>query len=242
MNIASRILTLAIASLLLAGCAPTPATETPIPSISFAGAKASNKSVVIMLPGRGDRAETFVREGFEAAGQAHGFDTVLVDAHFGYYRKRNLIPRLHEDIIEPARKAGYDQIWLLGISLGGFGSVLYAAEHPEGIDGVILLAPFLGEQDVIDEIASAGGLDNWNPASSSLKDHEIAMWSWLQTVILKKSATRLILGYGKSDRLADSYQALLDELDPARVYVAEGGHNWDTWRKLWAEVSAELDF
>ena len=78
-----------------------------------------------MLPGRGDRGEVFVREGFEKAGQRLGFDTIMVDAHFGYYMKRSLIPALDEDIIQPALEAGYENIWLLGVSMGGFGSLLY---------------------------------------------------------------------------------------------------------------------
>jgi len=191
-----------------------------------------------MLPGRGDRADTFLKEGFQDAGKRYGFDTLLVDAHFGYYRKRELIPRLHEDIVLPARKAGYENIWLLGISMGGFGSVLYAAQYPDEIDGVILLAPFLGNENVIDEIEESGGLAHWDPAKSGLEAHEIAMWSWLQEETMGASQKPLILGYGQSDRLAGTYQVLLEPLDSSDVYTTEGGHNWKTWRILWAQISA----
>ena len=219
-------------------CALTPPTETPIPSIDIAGDESTPGSIVIMLPGRGDRADTFLREGFQEAGERYGFDTLLVDAHFGYYRERNLLPRLHEDIVLPTRKAGYEKIWLLGISMGGFGSVLYAAQYPGEIDGVILLAPYLGDKDVIEEIENSGGLDAWKPAHSDLEPHEIAMWAWLKEETTGASDNTLILGYGLSDRLAGSYQALLEPLDAADVYTAEGGHNWKTWRTLWAEISA----
>ena len=228
--------------MVVASCVLGPPTETPIPTISFENAGSNHKTLVVMLPGRGDRAETLVREGFESAGEKHGFDTVMVDAHFGYYRKRVLIPRLQEDVIEPARRAGYESIWLLGVSMGGLGSVLYAANHPEEVDGVILLAPFLGDEDVIEEVSGSGGLDQWNPENSELRDFEIEAWTWLQTATGANSTTQVILGYGLSDGLADSYPVLLERLDNSQVYTMEGGHGWKTWRPLWEEIAAQQNF
>lgn len=215
-------------------------TETPLPSIETADAASRNRSLVIMLPGRGDRVEAFIREGFQQAGEHHGFDTVAVDAHFGYYRERSLLPRLHEDIVLPARKAGYEQVWLLGISMGGFGSLLYASEHPEQVHGVILLAPFLGDRSSIEEIAAAGGLRNWDPDASGLKDHEIAIWSWLQDATKLPEATPVILGYGLADSMAEGYEVLTDVIEPSSVYTLEGGHKWATWRPLWESIAADL--
>ena len=128
----------------LTSCAGTPPTENPIPSITSVVPDSSGKTLVVMLPGRGDRAENFVKADFVEIGNRQHFDVIAVDAHFGYYNERNLIPRLHDDIIVPAKKRGYENIWMLGVSMGGFGSLLYAAEHPEMVSGVILLAPFLG--------------------------------------------------------------------------------------------------
>ena len=122
-----------------------------------------------MLPGRGDRAATFISNGFQNAGENYGFDTIAADAHFGYFRKRTLVERLHADIVLPAREAGYKKIWLLGISAGGFGSILYASQYPDEIDGVILLAPFLGEREAIDELVAGGGLATWSADGSELK-------------------------------------------------------------------------
>jgi len=223
--------------LLLSGCIGIPATEAPLPSIETADAAARNDTLVIMLPGRGDRADTFARKGFLDAGRQRGFDSIATDAHFGYYRKRSLLPRLHEDIVLPARKAGYKNIWLLGISMGGFGSLLYASENPNLIDGVILLAPFLGDRNSIEEIAASGGLERWNAASSSLEVHEIAIWTWL-----RDSDTSVILGYGEADGMADSYGLVLtDVLEPSSVYTLEGGHKWTTWKPLWDRIAADLE-
>ena len=164
---------------LLGGCLGVAPTEVPLPSIVTADGPSQHDTVVIMLPGRGDRADTFIREGFDSAGERWGFDTIATDAHFGYYMKRSLLPRLHADIVLPAHEAGYDKIWLLGISMGGFGSLLYASEHPELVDGVILLAPFLGDNSSIEEIAASGGLMSWDAESSQLEDYEIRIWQWI---------------------------------------------------------------
>lgn len=225
----------------ITGCFGVAPTQVPMPAISFAGDGDRQSTLVIMLPGRGDRADTFVKKGFHEAGRRFGFDTVAVDAHFGYYMQRSLIPRLHEDIVLPAREAGYESIWLLGISMGGFGSAMYASEYPEQVDGVILLAPFLGDADVIREIAADGGLRAWRRHESELKSYEIAMWSWIDDVTSDGGRKPLILGYGLSDRLAGAYGVLLEVLDPSSVYTLEGGHNWSSWQPLWERIAADLD-
>ena len=222
----------------LSGCLGMAPTEVPLPSIVTADATSRHDTVVIMLPGRGDRADTFIREGFEEAGERWGFDTIATDAHFGYYMKRSLLPRLDEDIVLPAREAGYDKVWLLGISMGGFGSLLYASEHPELVDGVILLAPYLGDSSSLEEIAASGGLMNWDAESSQLEDYEIRIWQWI-----RDAETPLIVGYGEADSMAADYrQVLTDVLDPSSVYTLEGGHKWTTWKPLWDRIAADLTF
>lgn len=224
-------------AILLSGCLGMAPTEVPLPSIATADVAAPHDTVVIMLPGRGDRADTFIVEGFDAAGERWGFDTIATDAHFGYYMKRSLLPRLHEDIVLPAHEAGYDKVWLLGISMGGFGSLLYASEHPELVDGVILLAPFLGDSNSLEEVAASGGLMSWDAESSQLEDYEIRIWKWI-----RDTETPIILGYGEADGMADGYQRVLaDVLDSSSVYTLDGGHKWTTWKPLWDDIAADLE-
>jgi len=227
--------------LLMSACLSLAPTEVPLPSIEAPKAAARYGSVVIMLPGRGDRADAFIRQGFAEAGERWGFDTIAVDAHFGYYRERSLLTRLREDIVLPARAAGYESIWLLGISMGGFGSLLYAAEHPDEIDGVILLAPYLGDRKLVEEISAVGGLSAWSGDASSFKDYEIEVWTWLQNATNGHSTTPVILGYGQSDGGARAHAVLADALDPASVYTLPGGHKWTTWGPLWEEIAADLE-
>jgi len=225
----------------LAACLGTPATEIPIPRISTAIPDSPNRSLIVMLPGMGDRADTFIKTGFLRAGEPQDFDVLAVDAHFGYYRDRSLVIRLHEDIIVPAESAGYEHIWLLGISMGGFGSLLYAEQHPDMVAGVILLAPFLGEPETAQEISAAGGLQSWSRGDASgLEARVLDVWTWLKDATTGAGGTPIVLGFGHSDRLSKSYGPLIEALEPSRVYQMDGGHKWTTWSPLWARISADL--
>ena len=231
---------LAVFAALLSGCPGTPPTESPMPSIETADSRSRRDSVVIMLPGHGDRANTFIEQGFQKAGERWGFDTIAVDAHFGYYVAQSLLPRLHEDVVTPALQAGYKHIWLLGVSMGGYGSLLYASEHPDLVDGVILLAPYLGENEVIEKVVADGGLDAWQGDTSGFEDHEAAVWTWLRETTRQSQPTPIILGYGLSDGMAEGYAVLIEALQPSSVYTLEGGHKWTTWGLLWEKIAADL--
>jgi len=226
---------------LLSGCIGLAPTETPMPSIETTNEGSRARSLVVMLPGRGDRADVFMREGFQEAGQHFGFDTVAVDAHLGYYMQRSLLERLHEDIVIPARATGYEKVWLLGVSMGGLGSLLYASEHPTQVDGVILLAPFLGDRSAIRTIVDSGPLETWDGEGEGLKDYEIAIWKYIRDATRGADQTPLILAFGLSDGMADGYEELLDVIRPSRVYTHEGGHKWTTWKPLWDQISADLE-
>lgn len=230
---------LLVVSVLLSGCFGLRPTQVPIPSIETAAPEARSETLVVMLPGYGDRADAFIQAGFEDAGRLHGFDTVAVDAHIGYYMRRSLLERIHEDVVLPARAAGYEDVWLLGISMGGLGSLLYASEYPEQVDGVILLAPFLGDRSAIETIVDSGPLADWNGEGQGLKEHEIRIWSYLRDARTGQDTTPVILGYGLSDGNAQGYEELIDYMNPTRVYTLDGGHKWVTWRPLWDQIATE---
>ena len=227
---------------LLSACIGIPPTESPIPSIGAIRGDSPNSTLVIMLPGRGDRADIIIANGFQEEGERLAFDTVAVDAHFGYYMKRSLLPRLREDFILPAKAAGYDNIWLLGVSMGGFGSLLYANEYPGEIDGIVLLAPYLGDPDLAREIDAGGGLAAWSGDGPAFKSYEIGVWKWLQDTTNARSGTPVILGYGEADDGAKTFAVLADALEDSSVYTREGGHDWITWRPLWNEIATDLKF
>lgn len=221
--------------LMLAACI-SPRATTPMGSHSAQPERQSDR-LIIMLPGRGDRASDFERRGFFEIADDGDFDVIAADAHFGYYRARSLDQRLHEDIVQPARARGYQEIWLLGISAGGFGAQLYASLHPDDIDGLILLAPWPGDRELVAEISERGGLANWaaNPGSAG-EDFQRETWLWLAEVTEQPGKPDIILGYGNADRFASAGNLMGERLPATNTLVREGGHDWPTWRILWRDI------
>lgn len=221
---------------LLTGCARLRPAPAPLRTIELRQ-ESGSPCLVVLLPGRRDSPEDFARHDFSGIAARAGIraDLVAVDAHLGYYYRQTILERLREDVIAPARKR-YDRIWLTGISLGGTGSILYANEHPGEVDGIVLLAPFLGEEPVIDEVAAAGGLRGWKaPASLEPDDFQRRMWSWLARY---EGQPPLYLGYGTRDDFARANGLLADALPSGRVFTVDGGHDWKAWRVLWEKAVA----
>jgi alpha-beta hydrolase superfamily lysophospholipase len=70
------------------------------------------------------------------------------------------------ELVEPAKASGYEKIILVGTSLGGHGALLYITKHSEDVDGVVVLAPFLGGGRVVEAIEKAGSLGKWEDCLS----------------------------------------------------------------------------
>src|SRR5262249_31091552 len=144
------------------------------------------------------------------------------DATFGYYMRGSFLERLATDVIAPAKARGYKEIWLAGPSMGGFGSLLYARAHTADITGVLAIAPFLGDDELITEIANAGGLKSWRAPERvdeiNRENYQREMWRWLQAATQGKEPAPLIFaGYGAFDPLGNADSMLAAELPPARV-------------------------
>ena len=110
------------------------------------GAPAQADTLVIFLPGIEDSAEDFHAQGFPQALRARfpGARCVALDAHLGYYLTRRIVRCLHEEIVRPARAAGVRRVVLVGVSMGALGALLYLRAHPREVQGLVLMAPFLG--------------------------------------------------------------------------------------------------
>jgi pimeloyl-ACP methyl ester carboxylesterase len=190
-----------------------------------------------LLPGAYQSPEDFVRAGFAAAVASRrlAVDLSFIDIELDVLTDRTAIARLREEVVLPARAHGYTQVWLGGISLGGYVALDYASRaaafsHAE-IDGLCLLAPYLGNRMVIAEIARAGGVAAWEPGTLAESDEERRIWRFIKQ--RGPSSPDVYLGYGRDDRFAPA-QALLGSALPARnVDVVPGGHEWPTWQRLW---------
>src|SRR4030095_13806393 len=91
-------------------------------------------TLLMFLPGAFLKPEEFEREGFVQAvrERALAADALLVDADVSYYYDQTFIERLNEDVIRPQRARGYESIWLVGISIGGFGALGPQLSPPRG--------------------------------------------------------------------------------------------------------------
>lgn len=221
----------------LTGCAAMRLATAPMETLRYAQPGATRPAcVIVFLPGLWDDARHYEAAQFIQATWQAGVnaDMLAVEAHYGYYTSRTLIQRLRQDVVLPALAQGYTQLWLVGVSLGGFGALRYVEGYPNDITGVIALAPFLGEEEVRAEITRAGGLRHWEPAPLEDGDVTRTLWQGLQTHLTSPAGRpRLYLGYGRKDRFAPMNQLLAASLPAAQVVTNPGGHTWHTWSQLW---------
>jgi len=235
----SRMLTATMALALIVGCGFFRPTPTPIRTVRAQQVPGAH-TLIVFLPGRGGDPEDFQQQGFEQIVAEAGLpaDTIAVDAHLGYYRNRTVVTRLQEDVIRPARAAGYDRIVLVGISMGGLGAVLYAKQQPQDIAAVVLIAPFLGDKPVLEEIERAGGLRSWSPKEPLPEaDYQRELWQWLKGYTNPLAARPpLYLGFGTEDRFAQSHRLLAGVLPSAQVFPAPGQHTWEPWRVVFRQI------
>ena len=155
----------------LLGCAMIAPAPMDVLTYENPNKAAANKRLFVFLRGIGGSHRSFEEKGLVADVWARGlpFDMVAPNAHLGYYIDRNLLVRLKEDVIDPARAKGYKKIWLVGVSMGGLGAMLYLKDRPQDIAGVYLIAPFLGSPSILSEIEAAGGVRKWNPGLTTPK-------------------------------------------------------------------------
>jgi pimeloyl-ACP methyl ester carboxylesterase len=200
-------------------------------------------TLIVFLPGRGGSMQDFVRNNFLAILHEAGVtaDSITVDAHLGYYYKRTVVERLWTDVLQPARQQGYRRIVLVGISLGGVGALLCEREHPGAVDALVLLSPYLGDNDpFFKQIADAGGPARWAAGrdlySSGVEEQ---LWTFLGKRSANLPPTWLL--FGRRDSLAQGHRLLATLLPAARVSTIDGAHDWPTWRALWHGVCFDSD-
>jgi pimeloyl-ACP methyl ester carboxylesterase len=189
-------------------------------------------NLMVLLPGAYMTAADFERAGFFAAVTRRrlGLDVIAVDLDLAAISGGTALPAVQTEIIEPARRQGYERIWLGGISLGGLLSLCHNADSPGSVDGLCLLAPYPGSRLTINAIARAGGLGQWQASTEELSDPEFRMWRWLQA---PPADFPVFVGYGSEDRFATGMKQIADCFPPAAALAVPGGHDWPVWQILW---------
>ncbi len=188
---------------------------------------------IVLLPGAYHEPEDFVREGFADAVRARAMavDLEFVAPDLKHVLDRRVLESLQREVVAPARAAGCRFLWLGGVSLGGYIALAYAQRRPADLDGLCLLAPYLGNRMITGEIARAGGVRSWRPGTIGDADEERLIWSFIQG--LPASGLTIGLGIGRRDRFWDGQGLLADVLPAGTVNIVEGGHEWPVWRRLW---------
>jgi pimeloyl-ACP methyl ester carboxylesterase len=238
-----RYLSVISAMLFCTSCASWLPAPDPMLALDAEQPGPRAKCLMVFLPGGGDSAESFAKQGFVAdvLASRYSIDMVSANATMGYYTRGVFPHTLWRDVVRRRALRGYQELWVVGPSLGGFGSLLYSRARPAGeVSGVLALAPYLGnDRDVFEGIKRAGGLAKWRaPAPTALneRDYPRELWRWLQAVITRRErGPALYLGYGSSDRMAEPNALLAAALPSENVYIREGGHNWQTWRLLFRD-------
>jgi len=232
----------------LAGCFTIGDSKVPIGTVSVSAPRPSaERTLVIVLPGLGDDAQDMKDHGLaevihESWPEA---DVLLTSATFAYYRDGRLVPRLHEEIVEPALRGGTRRIWLAGASLGGMGALLYEREHPGELTGIVLFAPFLGNNELLDEIRAAGGPRKWEPGplpdEMNGDNYQRQVWRMVKGWVDRPElARRVWLAAGTSDHLINDVRLLEPELPAAHCLELSGGHTWSLWIRGAKEVFSRI--
>lgn len=190
---------------------------------------------VLFLPAAYTGPDDFVQAGFVQAVRERGLplDLVFADINLQHLTDGTILRRVRHELVLPARALGCESIWICGISLGGFIGLAYAERYSSEVDGLCLLAPYLGNHMITGEIERASGVAGWEPGELGPEEDERRVWRFI-----KRRASYPVevhLGYGREDRFANSHRMMADALDPKCVQVIAGGHEWPAWSRLWAD-------
>ncbi|WP_187770619.1 alpha/beta hydrolase [Cognatilysobacter lacus] len=234
------------ASALLACASQRVNTSRPVPTALLPSKEGSHRLVVV-LPGRRDRLESMRRSGVGEAIQRvwPDADVLFAELSMPYYLDRSAARRLHDEVLMPARRRAYTEIWLVGASLGGMGEILYDRMYPGQVDGMVLLAPYTGERAVHDEIRAAGGLGSWRPPPESANPYDAwqrELWGHLKTWRDEPERARNVwLSYGDNDYLREGMPLVAGLLPAGHVYVVPGKHAWSTWTPATEAIFRAID-
>jgi pimeloyl-ACP methyl ester carboxylesterase len=239
-----------LVSLVVAGCVARGDPSQPIPVATVAAKQAATRLVVV-LPGRADDLDRLQGSGMADAIHAvwPDADVVFAEVTLDFYKQGDAPKRLRDEVIEPARARGYSSIWLAGASMGGMGTLLYDAQYPGELDGMLLLAPYLGDYDLLEEIDHAGGVLRWDGGPSqgfTVDSWQRDLWRYIKVLANDpRRSERIWLAYGDDDRLRKAMPLLIPALHKQQVFVRDGGHVWRVWapatREMLQAIQAKQD-
>jgi esterase/lipase superfamily enzyme len=220
---------------LFSGCS----SYTDKPELRFRKFVGPDRVLVLLLPTIAGKGSDYEQQGFIEAVREKGFnaDMKILDVDPVIYLQGRIVEVLKKELVDPAKVSGYKKILLVGISLGGHGALLYVTQSSEDVDGVVVLAPFIGGYLINDAIEKAGGLHKWENCPLFEWDYACDMWKLLKDYLSNPDKQRkVIIGYGTEDGFANGNQLLSEQLPQENVFTVPGGHDWMTWKLLWIKT------
>ncbi|MGO4550666.1 alpha/beta hydrolase-fold protein [Lysobacter sp. 2RAF19] len=242
-----RLLQAVLVAALLSACVAKGDPSQPIPTATIPATSGKADRLVIVLPGRGDNLQALHESGVaDAIHQAWpDADVVFAELTLDFYREGDAPKRLRTEVIEPLRARGYREVWMAGASMGGMGTLMYDAQFPGELDGMILLAPYLGDFDLLLEIDTAGGIRRWNggaPQGFTAQSWQRDVWRYIKQLADDPARSqRIWLAYGDSDRLRKAMPLFVPALNAQQVFVRDGGHNWRVWTPAALDILHAID-
>lgn len=223
------------ALLALGGCAASGDISKPVPS-AFYPAPQSAQRTVVMLPGIADDLAALQKRQVASRIQRTwpDADVVLTGLTLPFYQQGKAAQRLRDEVIQRYRKS--DQaLWLVGISLGGMGALIYDRQYPDDAAGLLLMSPYLGEEGILESIRAAGGLTYWKPGATQKigsSNYQLELWRYLKGWSARPQRTQTVwLAYGAEEKFRKSNEMIAPLLPAGHVIMLQGKHDWDLWRR-----------
>ncbi len=244
MNKLRYLFLILVATGTITSCAYFGNSELPLTTYKIP-ASIKTQNLLVMFPGINSPGTDFIDYGFVQMFQKKysNVDITLVDTRFAYISAGSIAERIHNEIISPAIRGGYKNIWFVGISLGGLSTLLHSKDFAGILTGVVLIAPYLGAQYKVEDLLAHEPPLLWSEQHAKSTDKTIRLWRYLISETQnKENKMKLVLAYGNDDRFSDLHRFLASLLDENNIYIEKGGHNWTTWKKLWQTLLEEKVF
>lgn len=197
---------------------------------------AASETAIIFIAGITDSPQDIEEHRVVETLRDAGIDAPLTVVHHAmsaYIFGRTTGP-LQADVVEPARRSGHRRLVWVGFSGGSAAAIAQARTYPDDVDALVLYAPYLGPDKIVNEIIDAGGLAAWTPYPP-IEGVE-REWLWLKGYLEGAPRPPLVLMFGTEDLSRPAGRVLREAGLTPTIYTAEGRHGWESWKPLWEKL------
>ncbi|WP_018153045.1 alpha/beta hydrolase [Leeia oryzae] len=189
---------------------------------------------LVFLPPAQATLEDLLTHGFVQAVRTRqlAVDVTLVETDYQQVLAGTVAADLQRDVMLPMLAADPTPIWMAGISLGAFNILHHASHYPDHLAGLVLLAPYPGTADILNEIEAGGGPARWARQPDVSLPDERRWWHWLAT---RGPVPEVHLGLSAEDRFRHGQAMLATLVAEEQTLRLPGTHQWPVWQTLWQQ-------